>query len=174
MEHQYQALAENSKWRQDNNVSRNKINEPLKTLITTHGSLTKALTELGSDFSVKVLNQRLALPYFHEQKILKNPLSQQAVIREVELILDNQAIVFARSILPISLVSKTQSGLAGLGENPLGHLLFKKGQMRISKRQFSDIEYKGKHNFARRTPYEYMRSTVLVSEFFLPSIRGFI
>ena len=75
-----------------------------------------------------------------------------------------------RSILPLSLVEKTQTGLANLGQKPLGHLLFKEGEMRVSKRQFAQTSFQGKCIYARRTPYQYMGSSILVSEFFLPNV----
>ena len=170
MQDQYQALVKGLKWQQDNNVTRNKIDQSLKSLVTSKGSLTKELTKLGSTFSVKVLNQKLALPIFHEQQILNRPLNRQAIIRQVELRIDNTTVVFARSVLPLSLIKKTQTGLANLGQKPLGHLLFKKGEMRVSKRQFAEMNYQGKRIYARRTPYQYMGSTILVSEYFLPNI----
>ena len=170
MQDQYQTLVEQSKWQRDNNVTQNKIREPLRELITSHGSLTKALTQLGSDFSVNVLSQKLDLPLFHEQHILNRALHRKAIIRQVELRVDNNLMVFARSILPLSLVEKTQTGLANLGQKPLGHLLFKEGEMRVSKRQFAQTSFQGKSIYARRTPYQYMGSSILVSEFFLPNV----
>ena len=170
MQQQYQALVEQLKWQQDNNVTRNKIDQSIKQMLTTKGSLTKELSKLGSTFSVKVINQQLALPLFHEQQILNRPLNRQAIIRQVELCIDDTTVVFARSILPLSLIKKTQTGLANLGQKPLGHLLFKKGEMRVSKRQFAEMNLQGKRIYARRTPYQYMGSTILVSEYFLPNI----
>ena len=173
-EGQYQGLIENLKWQPDNNLTRNNIKEPLNKLVTSYGSLTKALTELRNDFSVNVLSQRVELPFYHEQKLIKKPLGRQAVIREVELQIMGESVVFARSILPLSLILKNQSGLADLGKKPLGHLLFKKGQIKVSKRQFCEINFQGKKCQARRTPYEYMGSTILVSEFFLPKIESLL
>lgn len=174
MASKYQGLFKNVKWQFDNNVTRNKISEPLNELITSHGSLTKALTELRNDFSVSVLSQKLELPLYHEQKISKQSLNRQAIVREVELKIEGETVVFARSILPLSLMVKNHSGLANLGQKPLGHLLFRKGQMRVSKRQFCETNIQGKKSHARRTPYDYMGSTILVSEFFLLPLYKYI
>ena len=170
MDSKYQGLTKNLKWQPDNNLTRNNVKAPLNELVTSYGSLTKALTELRNDFSVNVLSQKIELPFYHEQKLVKQELSRQAVIREVELKVAGEAVVFARSILPLSLISKNQSGLANLGKNPLGHLLFRKGQIRVSKRQFCETSFQGENCQARRTPYEYMGSTILVSEFFLSTL----
>ena len=166
----YEGLIRKTKWQPDNKVTRNKIDPLINKLVTSNGSLTKSLMELGTELSVNVLSQNLALPLNHEQILLSRPLQKRAIVRQVELNVDENIVVFARSILPLSLIKKTQTGLANLGQKPLGHLLFKKGEMRVSKRQFAIMNHQGRVIFARRTPYEYMDSTILVSEYFLPNV----
>jgi len=148
---------------------------PLRRLITDRGSLTSALIKLGEgNFHVNVLRQTIALPHFHENIKLGRPLARAAMIREVELSIKGTPVVFARSIVPLELAKHGRDGLADLGGKPLGHLLFKDGNIRVSKREFSKIRNGGKDILARRTPYDYLGSRILVAEFFLHSLPEFI
>jgi chorismate--pyruvate lyase len=176
----YTALATQTNWWSDNALSIVKLEPRLQALVSGQGSLTAALSAIADgEFSVHVLRQRIAVPLFHEQLKLKRPLSRAAMIREVELKLHGQPVVYARSIIPLSLVTKGRNGLANLGRTPLGHLLFKDGKIRVSKREFSQmnicdpISLNGQVT-ARRTPYDYQGSQILVSEFFLPKIHDFL
>ncbi|MFT6034021.1 MAG: chorismate--pyruvate lyase [Arenicella sp.] len=180
MDKSYKALATHSNWWPDNALSIAKIDSKLVFLACEKGSLTAALVALSDqNFSVKVVRQRIARPYFHEQLKLNRPLSRGALIREVELQLYGESVVFARSIIPLSLITNSQNGLANLGQTPLGHLLFKNGKIRVSKRQFSRPSHtmttdKQCTVSARRTPYDYQGSQILVSEFFLPQIYKYL
>ena len=147
---------------------------PYKNLVLSEGSLTKSLIELCDDFSVNVLAQQTDIPFLHEQQLLNNDEQKQAVIRQVELVLKGQPVVYARSILPIELMENASSGLSNLGKNPLGHLLFKQGQIKSTQRQYAECKFKGEQSLSRRTPYQYLGSKVLVSEFFLPAIGNFL
>ena len=171
----YNDLVCQSNWWPDNALSIAKLNPAIASLASDKGSLTSALISLSdNNFAVKVLQQHIKLPFFHEQLKLGQPLSRAAVIREVELQLYGEPAVFARSIIPLPLVAKGRNGLASLGRTPLGHLLFKDGQIRVSKRQYSQTSYHGDQVSARRTPYDYQGSQILVSEFFLPAIYKYL
>lgn len=168
-------MAASANWWDDNALSVAKLAPELRSLVCTRGSLTSALTNLSNgNFGVSVVRQRLALPYFHEQKKLKRPLLRGAMIREVELQLYGESVVFARSIIPLSFVTKGRNGFANLGRTPLGHLLFRDGKIRVSKREFTQIDFDDWTVTARRTPYDYHGSQILVSEYFLPSIAKYL
>ena len=171
----YNALRENQSWQPDNAFTKNVIPQKLSSLILTKGSLTKSLMLLSDDtFRVNVLDERIALPYFHEQRKIESSLQKWAMIRHVELEIHGEAVVFARSIIPLSLILKGKNGLADLGQKPLGQLLFKKGKLNISKRDFSQINQNKTITYARRTPYGYMGSSILVNEYFLPTLEKYI
>ncbi|MFT6407178.1 MAG: chorismate--pyruvate lyase [Arenicella sp.] len=175
MEKSYKALSVQSNWWRDNALSIAKLDPRLASLICEKGSLTSALVALsGNNFSVKVIQQGIALPCFHEQRKLGRTLSRAAMIREVELQLEGESVVFARSIIPLSLVTKGRNSLANLGRTPLGHVLFKDGKIRVSKREFTQVAYQSDIVSARRTPYDYQGSQILVSEFFLPTIYKYL
>lgn len=167
----YTSLSQSSPWRADNNLNQRSLDEILRPLMTGGGSLTSALMELsGGSFNVNVLDQRIAIPKWHEQRKLDRPLSRAAMIRQVELKIKGEAVVYARSIIPLALVLNGRSGLANLGRTPLGHLLFKDGNIRISKREFTEFKLAEMTIPARRTPYDYQGARVLVTELFLPAL----
>lgn len=171
----YAQLARTSKWRADNPVAQAKLAHHLRAIICDRGSLTKALQDLAEGmFEVRVLSQHKRVPYWHEQKKVGHHAHEIAVIREVELLIHKQAVVYARSIIPMSLAKHGKIGLADLGKTPLGHLLFKDGRIRASRREFAIAELFEAQLYARRTPYEYLGETLLVSEFFLPALANYL
>lgn len=175
MDKNYSLYGRHFRWSADNSHSIRQQPALLRPLINDKGSLTAALMALSEDsFEVNLLRQRVALPFHHEQTKLKRSLHKAAMIREVELVLNAIPVVYARSIVPLNLVTKGKSGLANLGRTPLGHLLFKDGKIRVSKRQFASLDCGERRITARRTPYEYQGSTILVAEFFLPALEQFL
>jgi len=166
------SLVAGSHWQAANAYTQSAIPKKLKAYVAGEGSLTKSLIALsGGNFEVNVLDQSVALPYYHEQLALGQSLNRWAMCREVELKIHGEAVVLARSIIPLSLIYKGQSGLSNLGRKPLGHLLFRNGQTDLSKREFLSIN---PNIYARRTPYKYLGSKVLVSEFFLPRFNAYM
>ncbi|MBX2849835.1 MAG: chorismate lyase [Acidiferrobacterales bacterium] len=171
----YQQLTRNAHWQSDVPTDAKEQLAPIKPWLLDQGSLTAALISLSNDnFKVVVLNEEVTTAYQHEQQKLNFAPDQKSQIREVELHIHDQAVVFARSIIPLTLVDQQEGGLGKLGTKPLGHLLFKEGKPRVSKRDFAAIEFADKIVHARRTPYQYQGHHVLVSEFFLPSFLTFV
>lgn len=169
----YARFARQDNWT-DQIVDSSLFRSELVRLATDNGSLTIALKELGDDdFRVNVLNQSIAVPFAHEQHKLNRLEEQSAMIREVELVVRDVPVVYARSIIPLSLVNNDNQGLANLGQKPLGLLLFKDGNIDVEKRDFCVFNDQERHHLARRTPYAYEGQSVLVAEFFLPSILVF-
>ena len=171
----YKKLSEHSDWWPDTIKNQQKVPNYLAAWLLDKGSLTAALTQLsGGNFCVELKRQVIGKVYLHEEQKLSLQKNQQGLIREVELHIHNQAVVFARSIIPIELTGDRLGSLENLGNKPLGHLLFKDGNIRVSKREFAEIKTDEKIIFARRTPYDYEDQQILVSEFFLPEFEQHI
>jgi len=167
----YSLLGKHQTWLKDTPLLVRRQPKQIRALVNDKGSLTAALGELSQgNFTVNLLRQKLSPPYFHEQIKLGRPLHKAAMIREVELLAKGVPVVYARSIVPLRLLNNGRTSLAKLGKTPLGHLLFKDGRIRVSKREFAFIDYHGQEILARRTPYEYQGSIILVAEFFLPEL----
>lgn len=166
-----QSLLQNGvAWRADQALTKSQMPAKLKPWLCDQGSLTAALKDVaGGTFQVQLISQKIAIPHCHEQRKLGQPLHLAAMVREVNLCIHNTPVVFARSVIPLSLARKGGGGLARLGQTPLGHLLFKSGRIRISRREFLQKRNQGPIH-ARRTPYDYLGGTILVSEYFLPSL----
>lgn len=175
MQKNYRVFAEQSNWWTDTVLSIAKLESTFQGIAADKGSLTAALMTMSSgNFSVNVLQQKIAIPLYHEQIKLGHRLSQAAMIREVELQLYGQPVVYARSVIPMSLVNKRRNNLMNLGPTPLGHFLFKGGKIRVSKREFTQFTHNQINYAARRTPYDYDGSQILVSEFFLPQLKPYL
>jgi chorismate--pyruvate lyase len=133
------------------------------------GSLTSALMEFSSErFRVRVLSQHWARPLARESRLLGVDYHLAARIREVELLCNEEVVVFARSVIPLALFRQEPHTFQGMGSQPLGHLLFKDGRARIRKREISSLATKdGSTIYGRATPYQYHGGEILVSEYFV-------
>lgn len=87
------------------------------------GSLTSRLQAKGS-FAVRVLHQGLAMPTNDEAVELGIGRRRLAWIREVALLCDGQAVVFAHTILPFRPRGPVSRWLARLGNQSLGARIF--------------------------------------------------
>ena len=162
---------EHANWKEESQQAFEDLPPELLTIMSDKGSLTTALRNIANDsFKVEVLSEKLDVPYSSESHKLRMDRNMNATIRQVLLYIFETPVVYARSVIPNELTERSETGLASLGSKPLGHLLFKDGIMKKSRREFTCVE--GIHG--RRTPYEYEGGTILVNEFFLKDIFSFL
>jgi chorismate lyase len=152
----------------------------LKNWLLDTGSLTERLQSHCQNFQVQVLGQRQTMISLEEIQQLNHFNSQnQALIwqvREVVLWGDNQPWVFARSIIPDQLC---QAEFAGLGNQPLGKLIF--NDPRFSRMPFQITQLRepskitsalkifcDKPLWARRSIFQFSGLPMSVAELFLP------
>lgn len=88
------------------------------------GSLTKRIRARCARFEVHVLCQRLAGVRRDEALLLGLRAGERAWLREVLLVADDLAVVFARSLLPRRNVRGAWNLFHGIGARPLGAALF--------------------------------------------------
>ncbi len=124
-------------------------------------SLTAKLRQKFSDFSVNVLSQRQTTAHPNEGNVLD--FTGEVVVREVELLGGGQAVVFARSVIPVSADTR---GLLLIGCKPLGEILFNDDQI---KRGALQITRTG-NIWGRRSVFTIGTTKLLVSEFFLEQL----
>ncbi|MCP5147412.1 MAG: chorismate lyase [Pseudomonadales bacterium] len=104
------------------------------------GSLTARLTGLQrGDFSVRRLSQRWEQPLPSERRLLGMPLRQRGLVREVALMLGCQAVVFARSVFPVTSLAGELGHLRQLQNKSLGSILFGHPGMRRSPFELARI-----------------------------------
>jgi len=146
-----------------------------------HNSLTKKLESHCSTFTVEVKQQVSVRPssllssYFNnEDKIL---------VREVFLLCDGIAVVFAQTEIPYSTLTEQQTQLAEVGEQSLGKVLFQdptmlRGQIEATEfkkgslfhQMTTELKQPAEHSlWARRSLFYLNNKPLLVSELFLPA-----
>lgn len=138
------------------------------------GSLTRRLQRFGL-FSVTPLSQRIARPQPVEALMLGQPPRQRALIREVLLRLDGTAVVFARSILPLSSLQGANRILGHMARRSLGAELFRAPVAerravwlaRIPQHRLPVTA--AQHCWGRQSLFYKRGQPLLVAEVFLPS-----
>jgi chorismate--pyruvate lyase len=143
------------------------------------GSLTEKLKEHCQQFEVLVIGQQPA-PLSESEATLM-PSDETYLVREVLLICDGTPWVFARSLLPLSLVEQ-HSALANLGNQSLGSIIFNSTTMQrmpFEVARFDDnstvVELAKQLNqqlakplWGRRSLFSEGQYKLMVSEVFLP------
>ena len=168
MKASYLQLVKESQWFAEQHPMINGVSPDWRDWLLDRGSLTEQLINYSdARFSVKVLSQRWEKPLPHEAQQLRVPMHLAARIREVELYCGEARMVYARSVMPLQVYLEQRHILQNIGTRPLGHLLFKDGKIRISKRRVSRFKDDGQLIYGRSTPYRYVDHEILVSEFFI-------
>ncbi len=169
----YAAIAQYSEWLAEANQRTQGLPAEWLPWLLDRGSLTSALTvHSDGEFRVRVLSERWQRPHSREALKLGIPQHLAARVREVELLCNQQVMVYARSIIPLAMFQQEPYTFQGMGSKPLGHLLFQDGRARNRQRSLCIFKAAdGKRVYGRATPYEYHGGEILVSEFFVnPSL----
>jgi len=148
------------------------------------GSLTARLRAVcGGGFGVRLVSQRLARPEPNEAASLGLAAGTAAMIREVVLHCRGEPWVFARSVIPRTTLRGGNGRLAGLGERPLGELLFadrrtRRGEVQVAEFTAAQRQYGAAMDgmpadvdslWGRRSLFCHNGRPLLVSEIFLPA-----
>ena len=152
--------------------------------IQSESSLTIRIKELGIAFSLEVLNQtEQTLSSEQQQQLGTNDSS--AIFREVLLKQGGIPLVYAQTIIPKSTLSGSERGLAELGSQPLGQVLFQSPQAIRSEIEFAQVEQDAKLGqyieqhlqqsikndcYIRRSNFLLNGKPLLVCECFLPAL----
>lgn len=149
-----------------------------------HGSLTQRIQQRCNHFAVRKVHSGLARIALDESALLGIAPQRLAYSRDVFLYADNQPVVFAHSVCATRSLHGAWSAVAGLGNRPLGALLFAHP---LVKRQ--PLHYKALRPahplyqqaatvlanppsklWARRSLFYLRGEPLLVTEVFLPRI----
>lgn len=156
----------------------------LQSWLIDTGSLTARLQARYAHFAVKPVAVKYAKPMVDEAAVLRLPVHQMALIREVLLMDDNQPVVFAHSVLPRASLRGAWNGLGKLGNKPLGATLFANPKVKrtpleykklpcqhpISMRVAEHLKISPKLLWARRSIFSLNCARILVTEVFLPQL----
>jgi chorismate--pyruvate lyase len=149
------------------------------------GSLTARLVKAsGGAFRVRVMHQGWGSALYSESRLLGMRRGEAALVREVELLGHDTPWVFARTLIPASSLKGGARRLAGLGDKPLGAVLFSDPSMRRGPTQVArllprhplfavatnSLEQKPVELWGRRTLFFLAGKPLLVNEIFLPEL----
>lgn len=150
----------------------------LKHWLLATGSLTLRLKTACQRFEVKVLGEQLIQALAGESS-----LDEPQWVREVLLCLDDEPWVFARTLIPQSLLDFQQQAFTQLGTKPLGELLFNHADIKPGKIELAQFETCSKLAllatelnqdvtaplWGRRRYFSVNDTQLMVSEIFLPA-----
>lgn len=159
---------------------------PFLSWLHDRGSLTARLQRRGN-FAVRILQQQRALATHDESVALGIHRTRLAWVREVVLSCDDQALVFAHTVLLDRPRGPMTRWLARLGNRSLGALLFshpgfKRGAIRCKRldsrhplyaRAVAAMRLEASPPpvlWARRSTFSFGRQSVLVTEVFSPAL----
>lgn len=95
----------------------------LHTWLGDCNSLSARLATLGH-FGVKPIREHIGKLNLDSALVLGARVGGKVLIREVELQLNQQSVVFAQSLLPVCYLTADKRRLYKIGKNSLGHFLF--------------------------------------------------
>lgn len=175
-------------WRSNSPFFKNQAPINVRHWLADQGSLTQSLLYAShGNFHVEIFDQYWARPFFSEQKILQLKNSELVFIREVHLYCYNQAVVFARTVIPQNTLKGELQKLTQLGNRPLGAVLFANHKIQRGEMQTARItpnhalynialyhsEIEDIFIWGRRSVFYLTDKPLLVSEIFLPGIEHF-
>ena len=175
-------------WRPRRQLPPQSIPSSLHHWMCHAGSLTRKLKSYCQhSFHVKIRAQGWGFPSFSERRSLGLAPRQFAIIREVELHCDGLPWVYARSIIPPTLMAGPGKPLNGLGSRPLGEVLFQ--DPNVSRGAFEHALIAPAHSvyqqavqavakppkrlWGRRSVFTLAGNPLLVAEIFLPNVPDF-
>lgn len=156
-------------------------NAHLKNWLMDTGSLTERLQSVCRRFEVEVLGHELAPVTEEEHRALymDTSVARPTQVREVLLRGDDNAWVFARSLMPQEFIETGIHELGNLGNQPLGKILF--NDPRFERQPFEIMHCKVNHPlfttlgissvhplWGRRSLFHFQSYCIMVCEMFLP------
>ncbi|MFT6791095.1 MAG: chorismate--pyruvate lyase [Cellvibrionaceae bacterium] len=153
---------------------------PFRDWLLSEDSLTERLKRHGELFEVKLLGEKILQPEKGEYIASGKP--EPIWIREVLLCLDGAPWVFARTLIPNTLMMDLNTGLKSLGSRPLGELLYSDRAFLLGNIELSCFDHRHKivklaaflsqktdHPlWGRRRYFNYKSQVLIVAEIFLP------
>ncbi|TBR42025.1 chorismate lyase [Marinomonas agarivorans] len=164
-------------WSPLQQANRKEIPLNIQSWLSETGSITTRLKKLGA-LTVEVLFDRWDKATPKERKKLKLDTHTRVRVREVILRLNGTPVIYARSIIPATVLKGQWRRLTNIGDRPLGNFLFKNGHMcrgniEITKLPAESFPHLEEAVWARRSVFSRYGHGVLVNEAFFPTITLF-
>lgn len=168
------------RWYRRHQLFNQSLNSALLPWLFDTSSLTARMIGVcDGKFSVKVMSQRWEKMNAGEAEVMSLPGIPSALVRKVLLCCDEQPLVYARTIIPISTIKGAQRRYANMGNRPLGAMLFADRTMRreavqVAKLPAGNDIYRYTESkesiWGRRSVFRVAEKPILVSEYFLPEL----
>ncbi len=143
-------------------------------------SLTARLIALcGKNFSVRVLSQQWQMLETEEASAMALNNVRSALVRQVLLCCNDQPLVYARTVIPVTTIQGAQRRYSNMGNRPLGAMLFADRTMLREEVQVAILPVSHEaHRYTqtdesvwgRRSVFRVAGKPLLVSEYFLPEL----
>ncbi len=149
------------------------------------GSLTARLKRVCKEsFRVRLVALGWGKALYSEGMLLGMRRGEIAVVREVELLIDEVPWVFARTVIPASSLRGPARRLTMLGTKPLGEVLFAEphtarvvmeiaslhSRHNLFNKAVRSLDRQPEQLWGRRTLFNLAGSPLLVNELFLPTL----
>lgn len=168
-------------WYSRQQLSTQHIHNEARSWLFDPSSLTARLNrKCPGQFHVELLSQKISRPTLDEGRALNIRHGRYALIRQVRLYCGDTAVVYARTVIPVTTLQGAQRRYANLGNQPLGAMLFsdrtmQRDEVMVSKLQPGDVLYKAtgvknEHVWGRRSIFRVGGKPLLVSEYYLPAL----
>lgn len=170
-----------SRWYRRRQLFNRAIAAPLLSWLFDASSLTARLQRrCPGRFRVELISQGVMRPHLDEVHALGLGVGESALVRQVRLHCGDQAVVYARTVIPLTTLTGKQRSYANLGNRSLGSMLFADHTMHRSEVQATCLDgdsvlrkYVGAGEvWGRRSVFYVSGKPLLVSEYFLPGLLG--
>ena len=173
------------RWQAHSPVTRHGAPVELVDWLLDPGSLTRRLQRsCRGQFSVKPMSQSWQRPMLNEALALGMLPHERCFVREVQLLCDDEPLVFARTVIPVRTLSGPRRHLSRLGKKSLGAVLFAdpsmvRSSIEVAKltpdqplftRATLNMSKLPSSIWGRRSAFFLNHHALLVSEIFLPAI----
>jgi len=176
-------------WRPAASYRHTSIPDELRDWLVDANSLTSRIVRQCDQFRVQVAAQQRQRPMLSEARKLAIRPQVKGLVRQVHLLCNKRAWVFARTFIPLKTLAGKERRLAYLGDRPLGAYLFGRADMRRGEIEIACIRVgqplyemalagvrrrTAKHLpeqiWGRRSVFYLSDKPLLVSEIFLPDL----
>lgn len=165
------------RWHTIAQIRSTNIPKDIQPWLTTRFSITAKLRHAGH-LRVEVLEDSWQSPSPRERLRLGLKTREQARVRSVILFVDDEAVVYARSIIPARSLKGVWRYLPYLDNRPLGGYVYKSKALRRSQTEIAKLPSGLIQNcdeplWARRSVFLEYGPGILVNEAFYPAIARF-
>lgn len=128
---------------------------------------------------MRVLSQGMQKLNHEEATAMSLKSVHSALVRQVLLCCDDEPLVYARSVIPVTTIQGAQRRYANMGNRPLGAMLFADRTMQREAVEVARLPLENSVNqytkfrepvWGRRSVFRVSGKPLLVSEYFLPEL----